>query len=119
MSLRTQFSFLHLKVKLFKPLQQWTTENIIHVSPHLSMIKSFINERHPIKGNEFNFIEKKNKKIDNNNKIEKKTESICSNVAPVTIIQTLFNKKDENCSTSNRTQTRVCKHHLLPLQYGT
>lgn len=31
-------------------------------SPHLSMIKSFINERHPIKGNEFNFIEKKTKK---------------------------------------------------------
>lgn len=52
-------------------------------------------------------------------KQKKKTESICSNVAPVTKIQTLFNNQDEFCSTSNRTQTRVCKHHLLPLQYGT
>lgn len=59
-----------------------------------------------IKGNELNFIEKQ-KKNDNNKIEKKKTESICSNVAPVTNIQTLFNNKDKYCSTFNRTQTRV------------
>lgn len=60
-----------------------------------------------IKGNELNFIEKQKKKNDNNKIEKKKTESICSNVAPVTNIQTLFNNKDKYCSTFNRTQTRV------------
>lgn len=60
-----------------------------------------------IKGNELNFIEKQKKKNDNNKIEKKKTESICSNVAPVTNIQTLFNNKDKYCSTFNKTQTRV------------
>lgn len=58
-------------------------ENIIYEFFYFFMIKLFINEWYFIKRKWIEFYWKKIKKIDNNNKIEKKIESICLNVVLV------------------------------------